>query len=134
MKPELIIEQVAKETGIKLDKSDPLLAAVFLNKLLLENYGEQLSTSLHKSLLEISSREHEAFSNLQKLLKTRDEKTVNRLENVLGNFVETIEETKNYHESPKNKGIAVTNNFVSIVISLLSGVLMGVCMTYAILR
>lgn len=91
MNTDKIIAELATEHGTILNKQDPLLAAVLLNKLILNEYVGEIEIQLAESITNVAIKEDVTISKLRKLI---DEKqTANRqdTERILNQFADNLQ-------------------------------------------
>ena len=120
---QLLLSEVAKETGIKLSEDDPLLAAVYINKILFATYTSKVQEELESSLLKISAKEKETFDKISNLLNQRDKNVSNRIDATIKHFSSVIDKQITTI-SPSTQTKAKKNLF-GIIIALLVGILIG---------
>jgi len=91
MDTDKIIAELAVKHGIKLNKEDPLFAAVFLNKIILDEYVNELDQHLAESINNVAVKEEVTSAKLRKLLNDNQIKNQQEIERILNQFADNLQ-------------------------------------------
>lgn len=90
MDTDKIIAELAAKHGVKLNKEDPLIAAVLLNKLILSEYIDELEQHLAESITNVAIKEEVTGAKLRKLLDDNQSKNRQEIERILNQFTDNL--------------------------------------------
>ncbi len=90
MDTKKIIAELATQYGIVLNKQDPILAAVMLNKLVLNAYMEDLEEHLAESITNVAIKEDFTLQKLRKLLSDKQTENRRETERILNQFADNL--------------------------------------------
>jgi hypothetical protein len=90
MDTDKIIAELAAKHGVKLNKDDPLIAAVLLNKVILSEYVDELEQHLAESITNVAIKEEATGAKLRKLLDDNQAKNRQEIERVLNQFTDNL--------------------------------------------
>jgi hypothetical protein len=64
-----IIKKIAAEQGIFITERDPLVTAILLNRLILEEYAEKINEKINMGISDLEIKERETFKKMDEALK-----------------------------------------------------------------
>lgn len=91
MNTDKIIAELAAEHGTILNKQDPLLSAVLLNKLILTEYIEEIEIQLAESITNVAIKEDVTISKLRKLIDEKQIANKQDTERILNQFADNLQ-------------------------------------------
>lgn len=91
MDTDKIIAELAAKHGIVLNKQDPLLAAVLLNKIILSEYVNELDQHLVESITNVAIKEDVTTAKLRKIFDDNQVKNRQEIERILNQFTDNLQ-------------------------------------------
>lgn len=120
-----IIAELAAKHGIVLNKQDPLLAAVLLNKIILSEYVNELDQHLVESITNVAIKEDLAVTRLQKLFNDNQLKNRKEIERTLNQFTDNLySRLQSFNQNPAHYSKSTTW-LLWVVSAFLIGLLSG---------
>lgn len=125
MDTDKIIAELAVKHGIKLNKEDPLFAAVFLNKIILDEYVNELDQHLAESINNVAVKEEVTSAKLRKLLNDNQIKNQQEIERILNQFADNLQGRLQPINQPASTMNKQSNSPAWLISAFLLGLLLG---------
>ena len=91
MNTEKILAELAAKYGIILNRQDPMFAAVLLNKLILNEYIDEIEVHLTESITNVAIKEDVTVNKLRKLIEDKQIKDRREIEKILNKFADNLQ-------------------------------------------
>ncbi len=124
MDAENIIKKLATEKGLFITDKDPLFAAIILNRMILEEYTNEIELKIAEGITNIAIKEDSTEKKLSKIMHDQQIKFKEELDRVLTRFKEEALTMQNH---PKNLPGKTDNHkiFISLMITFAVGLIIG---------
>jgi predicted DNA-binding protein (UPF0278 family) len=84
------IKKIASEQGIFITERDPLLTAILLNRLILEEYVEKINEKIDNGISDFEIKERETFKKMDEALKKQQSSFSEENNRLLAGFASEI--------------------------------------------
>ncbi|MBU1087519.1 MAG: hypothetical protein KKD05_08390 [Candidatus Omnitrophica bacterium] len=121
-----IIAELATNYGIILNKEDPLLVAVLLNKIILAEYVNELDQHLAESITNVAIKEDVTEVKLHKLLNDNQIKNRQEIERILNQFTDNLQSRLQLINQPIPPKRKPTSWPAWLISAFLLGLLLGI--------
>lgn len=119
-----IITETQLQTGIKIRTDDPLIAAVYLNKLVLEEYVHDIGQKIEESMANIAIKENTTLAKMTKVLQESQLQKNKESERVFSQFIDNLSvKLSTFQDRPVTA--TVKSNKLLLIGTFLSGCLVG---------
>ena len=118
-----IIAELSAKHGVMLNKDDPLLAAVLLNKIILNEYMGDLEVQLAESITNVAIKEDVTVSKLRKLIDERQLANRQDTKRILNQFADNLQSRLHAILNQKNKKTSIS--ILWLAVSFLIGIIFG---------
>ncbi|MDP1818137.1 MAG: hypothetical protein Q8K92_27035, partial [Leadbetterella sp.] len=119
------IAELAAKHGVKLNKEDPLIATVLLNKLILSEYVDELEQHLAESITNVAIKEEVTGAKLRKLLDDNQSKNRQEIERILNQFTDNLSGRLQPIHHPASTMKKQSNSPAWLISAFLLGLLIG---------
>ena len=122
MNIDKVIAEVAEKTGTILNKEDPLLVAIILNKTIIEEYIKDLEIQLYQSITNVAIKEDLTITKLHKLLNEKQTLNNQETKRILNQFADNLQ--SKLHTIINNQPI-IKIPFLGLSITFIIGIILG---------
>ena len=129
MDKDLIIKELFNKYGIKVNDNDPIIQVVYLNKIILESYVLDITSTINQSIENIAINEERVSRKLAKLLSDGNTTNNATIKNTLLRHIDDMNAVlARTHSQPASK--VSSNTLLWLVISFLLGLILGGVFTH----
>lgn len=123
---EKIITETQLQSGIKIRNDDPLIAAVYLNKIILEEYVYDVGQKIEESMANIAIKENTTLAKLTKIFQDSQVQKNRESERIFNQFIDNLSvKLSTLQDRPKTAPTKVKSNIMLLLGMFLSGCLVG---------
>ena len=124
MDKDLIIQDIFKKYGLKINEDDPIIQVIYLNKTLLEYYVEEIASNINQSINDIAVNEERVSRKLSKLLTDGHVKQNSALEKILLRHIDDINSIRARATTRPETKVS-PNGILWLIIAFLLGLILG---------
>ena len=124
MDKDLIVQEIFKNYGLKINDDDPIIQVIYLNKTLLEHYIEGIASSINQSLTGIAVNEERVSRKLSKLLSDGHAKQNSALDKVLLRHIDDMNAVL-ARATMRTETKVSSNGVLWLIIAFLLGLILG---------